>query len=38
MKALIKEIMSDKVPTTIIHENKPLINDLHPTMKPIKIC
>lgn len=38
MKALIREIMSDKVPTTIIHENKPLINDLHPTMKPIKIC
>ena len=25
-------------PSTVIHENKPIKNDLHPTMKPIVIC
>ena len=30
--------MSSKVATTIIHEDKPLKNDLHPTMKPLKMC
>lgn len=24
--------------TTIIHENKPNLNDLHPTMKPVRLC
>ena len=38
MKKLIEEMLSDKIPTTIIHENKPLKNDLHPTMKPIVLC
>lgn len=38
MLALLEEIYSDKVSTTIIHEDKPLRNDLHPTMKPIKLC
>lgn len=38
MKQLLEEIFSDKVAKTIIRENKPLINDLHPTMKPIKMC
>lgn len=34
---LLKEIFNDGVSTTIIHEDKPLMNDLHPTMKPIKL-
>lgn len=38
MKKLLEEIYSDKVATTIIHEDKPLKNDLHPTMKPLKMC
>ena len=38
MKQLLEEIFSDKVHTTIIHEDKPLKNDLHPTMKPLKMC
>jgi len=38
MKKLLEEILVDQTPTTIIHENKPLKNDLHPTMKPIKMC
>ena len=37
MKKLLEQIMSDKVPTTIITEAKPTINDLHPTMKPIRL-
>lgn len=38
MKQLLEEIFSENVPKTIIKENKPLKNDLHPTMKPIKMC
>jgi len=38
MKKLLEEMLADQTPTTIIHENKPLKNDLHPTMKPIKMC
>ena len=38
MKKLLYQLLSDKIPTTVIHENKPLKNDLHPTMKPIKMC
>lgn len=34
---LVKDILSDKYPTSVIKENKPLKNDLHPTMKPIKL-
>jgi DNA modification methylase len=34
---LVKEITSDKQKTTIIHCNKPTKNDVHPTMKPIKL-
>jgi DNA modification methylase len=26
-----------KIPTTVIHEDKPLKNDIHPTMKPIRL-
>ena len=35
---LCKNLVEIKVPTTIIHENKPIKNDLHPTMKPIIMC
>ena len=35
--ALLKEIYSDKVPTSIIREDKPAHNAEHPTMKPIKL-
>ena len=38
MKKLLEELLADQTPTTIVHENKPLKNDLHPTMKPIKMC
>lgn len=38
MKQLLEEIFSDNVAKTVIHENKPVKNDLHPTMKPIKMC
>lgn len=34
---LVKEFLSDKVPTSVIRENKPLKNDLHPTMKPVTL-
>lgn len=38
MKNLLKEIFEeDKVSTTILNEAKPTVNDLHPTMKPIKL-
>ena len=34
---MCKELMDEQVPTTIIHEDKPMRNDVHPTMKPIKL-
>lgn len=34
---MLKTIYSDKVETTVIHENKPARNADHPTMKPIKL-
>jgi DNA modification methylase len=34
---LVKDMLSDKMPTSVIKENKPLRNDLHPTMKPVKL-
>lgn len=37
LKKLVEELLSDRVPTTIIHEDKPLKNDKHPTMKPINL-
>ena len=37
MKELLHEIYEDKIPTTIIHEDKPSKSELHPTMKPIKL-
>ena len=37
LKTMIEEILADKIPTTVIHEDKPLKNDIHPTMKPIRL-
>lgn len=38
MKQLLKDIYENEAaPTTIINEAKPVTNDLHPTMKPIKL-
>lgn len=38
MQELLEFLYSNQFPKTIIHENKPLKNDLHPTMKPIRMC
>jgi DNA modification methylase len=37
MVKLLEELLSDKHSTTVINEDKPTENDLHPTMKPIKL-
>jgi DNA modification methylase len=37
MKALLKEILSDKISTTVLSEDKPSRNTEHPTMKPLKL-
>lgn len=37
MKAILEQIFTEDKPTTVIYENKPTANDLHPTMKPIKL-
>lgn len=37
MKKILKDIFEDKVSTTVMNEAKPTVNDLHPTMKPIKL-
>lgn len=34
---MLKDIYEDGISTTIIHEDKPTVNDLHPTMKPLKL-
>lgn len=34
---LLEHFYSDKISTTVIDERKPLQNDKHPTMKPIKL-
>lgn len=34
---MVKELLEENVPTTIIREDKPMKNDVHPTMKPIKL-
>lgn len=35
---ILERMNMPNIPTTIIHENKPVKNDLHPTMKPLKLC
>lgn len=37
MLKLLEEIYSDKVSTTVIDEDKVIVNSLHPTMKPIRL-
>ena len=37
LKDYIKELLEDKVSTTVIKEDKPLKNTEHPTMKPLKL-
>lgn len=37
MLQMLQEIFSDKYPTTVIYEDKPLVNDVHPTMKPVRL-
>ena len=38
LKKLCESLLAVSVPSTVIHEDKPLKNDLHPTMKPLAIC
>lgn len=37
MKALLKDIFEDRVSTSVMNEAKPSVNDMHPTMKPVKL-
>lgn len=37
LKKLVEELLAQKENTTVIDEHKPLNNDLHPTMKPIRL-
>ena len=37
LKALCKRLLEPNCETTVIHEKKPSINDIHPTMKPVKL-
>ena len=34
---IVLELTSDKIPTTVNYENNPTKNDIHPTMKPVKL-
>lgn len=34
---LLKDLYSEQTPTSVMHEDKPLVSDMHPTMKPIKL-
>lgn len=34
---MLKDIYEDGISTTVIHEDKPTMNDLHPTMKPLRL-
>ena len=37
LKQMVKKLLSENMTTTVIHENKPLVNDIHPTMKPLRL-
>lgn len=37
MADMLKKILSEKIPTTILREDKPLRNGEHPTMKPVAL-
>ena len=34
---MLKDIYNDGISTTVIHEDKPSVSDIHPTMKPLKL-
>lgn len=38
LKKMLEEILADKTASTVIYADKPLKNDLHPTMKPLAMC
>lgn len=38
LQKMLENILAEKIPTTIIRDDKPLVNDLHPTMKPLRMC
>lgn len=38
MKKMLEDILGSDIPTTIFKENRPIKSDLHPTMKPLKLC
>ena len=37
MRELLHQLLDTKEPTTVINIDKPTRNDLHPTMKPVKL-
>lgn len=37
MRKELEFFYSEDYPKTVIHEKKPTVNDLHPTMKPLKL-
>lgn len=37
MRQLLKELLSDRQSTTVIHEDKPIRSSMHPTMKPLRL-
>lgn len=37
LKEYVKELLKNAPAATVIHENKPLRNEDHPTMKPVKL-
>lgn len=37
LKRILEDLLSDKVPKTVLYEDKPLKNDVHPTMKPVNL-
>lgn len=37
LRNLVDELLSDRVATTVLKEKKPLVADLHPTMKPVRL-
>lgn len=38
LKEMLKKMLASPVPTDVIDADKPLRNDLHPTMKPLELC
>lgn len=37
MRDLLREIFADRESTTVLHEDKPLRSEEHPTMKPVRL-